>query len=216
LAVASHADADHRGGLPAVLGRYPVGQVWIPVGSGGDEAWASLRRAAGAAGVPVVERGAGSGVTRIGELHVEPLWPPRDAPSLSRNDRSLVLAVGYEGRRLLLTGDVERRAEEALLASGAGLRADVLKLPHHGSRTSSTAAFLTAVAPRIAVVSAPERGRFGMPHPSVRQRLRAQGLPLCWTGFHGAIEIDLRSLAVAAPVRERAPPACGSPGAEGR
>jgi competence protein ComEC len=210
VVVASHADADHRGGLPAILERHPVGEVWIPAGTGADEGWAELLRVARAHGIRVRERGAESGVAMIGDLDVEPLWPPRRAAALSRNDRSLVLAVGHGRRRVLLTGDVERRAEEALVASRATLRADVLKLPHHGSRTSSSDGFLAAVAPRLVVVSAPERSRFAMPHPEVRARLDARGLPLCWTGFHGAVEIELRSLAVAAPFADREPPPCDS------
>jgi hypothetical protein len=107
------------------------------------------------------------------------------------NDRSLVVRVEAEGATLLLPGDVEAGAEEALIASGAPLRSDVLKLAHHGSRTSSTAALLAVVAPRLAIASAPCTGRFGMPHPEVIERLDAAGVRWHWTGRDGAVLLAL-------------------------
>ena len=92
---------------------------------------------------------------------------------------------------MLLPGDLEARAERALLASGADLRADLLKLPHHGSRTSSTREFLAAVGAQVAVASAPCRGRFPMPHPEVVRRVRTAGASLWWTGRDGAVMVGL-------------------------
>jgi hypothetical protein len=97
-----------------------------------------------------------------------------------------------EQRRALLPGDLDVEAERRLLERAVDLRADVLLLPHHGSRSSSSAAFLDAVAPRLAIASAPCRGRFGMPHREVRERLAARGTPLCWTGRDGALRVPLR------------------------
>jgi competence protein ComEC len=88
---------------------------------------------------------------------------------------------------VLLPGDLEAEAERALRASGRPLRADVLKLGHHGSRTSSTAAWLAAVDGAVAVASAPRSGRFGMPHPEVIARAGAAGYALWWTGRDGAV-----------------------------
>jgi competence protein ComEC len=102
-----------------------------------------------------------------------------------------VLAIEVAGRRLLLPGDLEAPGEAALLMSGASLRADVLKLGHHGSRSSSTAAFLDAVDPWLAVASAPLAGRFGMPHPEVLARARRRGIPVWWTGRDGAVMLGL-------------------------
>jgi competence protein ComEC len=191
LAAASHADLDHRGGLPAVLAALPVGELWLPRGAAGDPAFAELRAAAGARGVPVRERGAGDPPARFGDLEVLPLWPPAGELPLSQNDRSLVLRVAVAGRRVLLPGDLESAGEAALLASGADLRADVLKLPHHGSRSSSGTAFLAAVGAGLAVASAPCAGRFGMPHAEVLARARAAALSLWWTGRDGAVSVQL-------------------------
>ncbi|RIK97219.1 MAG: hypothetical protein DCC71_21865, partial [Proteobacteria bacterium] len=125
-------------------------------------------------------------------LAIETLWPPRDAPrGASSNARSLVLRVSVAGRTVLLPGDVEAASEAALIAARAPLRADVLKLAHHGSRTSSSAAWLGAVDGAIAIASAPRFGRFGMPHPEVIERLRAARYALWWTGRHGAVLVGL-------------------------
>ena len=194
LVVASHADLDHRGGLPAVLRALPVAQLWLPAGGRGDPGFEALIGAARARGVDVEERGAGSEPVLLGDLRVTPLWPPPDTRSgrgASRNDRSLTVRVEVAGRALLLPGDLEAGAEVELVASGARLGADVLKLAHHGSRSSSSARFLEAVDGAVAVVSAPRFGRFGMPHPEVVARASAQGYAVWWTGRDGAVLIGL-------------------------
>ena len=107
------------------------------------------------------------------------------------------MRIEVAGRRLLLPGDIERGAEAALLAGGADLHADVLKLPHHGSRSSSTAAWLEAVGATLAVASAPWQGRFGMPHREVLDRAYAADLSVWWTGRDGAVMVGLGAPLVA-------------------
>ena len=209
VVVATHADLDHRGGLEAVLDSLPVGELWLPYGGGLDPDFASLREAAAARGVAVREHGEGDESVALGDLVLAPLWPPahraRAAAGAGRNDGSLVLRVEVSGRRLLLTGDASENVERALLAAGADLRSDVLKLGHHGSRTASSAAFLGATGARIAIASAPCQGRFGMPHPEVVERAAAARISLWWTGRDGAVSVGLGERLVAlgeAPVGE--------------
>jgi competence protein ComEC len=144
----------------------------------------------------VRERGAGSPARHFGDVVVEPIWPPQGADLGSRNDGSLVVRISTAGTRILLAGDVGPAAEAALSRRG-GLSADVLLLPHHGSRTSSTASFLDAVSPLMAVASAPCGGRFRTPHPDVLARVRARALPLWWTGRDGAVVVGLGERLVA-------------------
>lgn len=193
LLVASHADLDHRGGLPAVLRALPVARVWLPHGGRADPAFAELLRAARAAGAAVEEHGAGSAPLRIGDLRVEALWPPREELGGSRNDRSLTLRIEAAGRAVLLPGDLGAEAERRLVAKGVPLRADVLKLGHHGSRSSSSGPWLAAVGGAVAVASAPRAGRFGMPHAEVVARVARAGYSLWWTGRDGAVLIGLGS-----------------------
>jgi len=206
LLVASHGDLDHRGGLPAVLRALPVSRVWLPHGGIADPAFAEIVAAAASAGAVVEEQGAGRAALRAGDLAVEPLWPPRaGGGGASRNDRSLALRVEVANRRVLLPGDLEAEAERQLLASGAPLRADVLKLGHHGSRTSSTAAWLAAVGGEVGIVSAPRQGRFGMPHREVVARARRAGYALWWTGRDGAVLIGLEPVLHVRGWRRRKP-----------
>ena len=192
VAVASHGDLDHCGGLASVLRAIPTERLWLPFGALREPALVALVLEARARGVRVEERGAGSPREAIGDLLVAALWPPRaESASRSQNDRSLTLRIELAGRSLLLAGDLETPAEEALVASGAPLRADLLKLSHHGSRTSSSPVFLDAVGGTVAVASAPRWSRFGMPHPEVAQRVHDAGYALWWTGRDGAVLIGL-------------------------
>ena len=211
LVIASHADLDHRGGLPAVLDRVPTTRLWLPPGGRDDPGFAALLVEAKEHGVEIAEKGQGDRSERFADLRVTALWPPRSR-RMSRNDASLVVRVDVGGNRVLLTGDIEAPTEEALLSSGAELRAEVLELPHHGSRTSATSAFLRAVSPSVAIASAPCRGRFGTPHREVLDRTAALGIPVWWTGRDGAVLVGLSPLPVVSgwATELRARPGCGS------
>jgi competence protein ComEC len=103
-----------------------------------------------------------------------------------------VLRIAAARHSVLLTGDIERRAELALLADPS-VRSDILVVPHHGSRTSSSSEFVAAVSPRWAVVPVGYRSRFGHPHPEVLARYGAAGARVVRTDLDGAIEVRLRS-----------------------
>jgi competence protein ComEC len=103
----------------------------------------------------------------------------------------------YGANAILLTGDIERESEARLVQSGVNLQAQVLKIPHHGSKTSSTEAFIDAVRPRLAIVSAGERSRFGHPHATVVERYRSRGVELLQTGRDGMITVQSDGLRLA-------------------
>ncbi|MBW2714759.1 MAG: DNA internalization-related competence protein ComEC/Rec2 [Deltaproteobacteria bacterium] len=189
--IVSHGDLDHWGGVPSVLNSVSVGEIWVPYGAAADPAFDPIRNAARSRRIPVLERGAGSPTTVVGDLLIEPLWPLQTAERRSRNDRSLVVRIEVNGRSVLLPGDLEAAAESDLVASGADLRADVLALAHHGSRTSSTEIFLDAVGAAVAIASAPCRSRFEMPHADVLARAEEAGFAVWWTGRDGAVMVGL-------------------------
>jgi len=191
ILIVSHGDLDHWGGVPSVLSAVSVGEVWVPHGAVSDPAFGQIWETARSRGIPVFERGAGSPAVSVGDLLVEPLWPLPIAERRSRNDRSLVVRIEVAGHRVLLPGDLEAPAEYDLVSSGADLRSDVLALPHHGSRTSSTDTFLEAVGASVAIASAPCLGRFGMPHADVLARAEEDGLSVWWTGRDGAVMVGL-------------------------
>ncbi len=174
--VVSHVDSDHAGGLQAVRAAFPDTPVYAPAASA--EALSALPCA-------------GTRPWRWDGVALRWLSSARTAPT-SRNDGSCVLSVASRYGRVLLPGDIERDSERALLADRPGaLRAEVVIVPHHGSRTSSTTDFVAAVAPRVALVAAGHRNRYGQPHAEVLARYRAQGAQVCVTAVSGAIDVAL-------------------------
>jgi competence protein ComEC len=144
--------------------------------------------------VPIELTGSGESFEIAGVM-VEVLSPAFDASpdAASDNNHSLVLRLTYGDRSFLLTGDVEQLAETQLLSSGSVAPADVVKVPHHGSRTSSTPPFVDAVHARYAVVSAPKRSPFGHPHAEIVHRWQNARAETVMTGRCGTITISTDS-----------------------
>ncbi|MGA8224086.1 MAG: DNA internalization-related competence protein ComEC/Rec2 [Candidatus Acidiferrales bacterium] len=195
--VLTHAHHDHLDGLHSVLANFGVSELWI----GREEvspALTSLLGEAKARHVKVIHE------TRDdkfdwGGIEGDTLWPA-DAASApaAANDDSIVLRLSDGQMRFLLTGDVEKKVESTLVGSHAPLAADFLKVPHHGSKSSSTPGFLAAVAPRVAVVSVGEANPFGHPAKEVIERYEQAGVRLLRTDRDGAVTAltDGRSLEV--------------------
>jgi len=185
----SHPHPDHFGGLKAVLRELEVGALWTSGEPCVHPACQELFDLARRHGVPVRR----PHLLVAGGARVEPLYPlPAYDPDMPTNDNSMVLRVSANRRHLLLAGDLEIEGE-LLLAAAAGMatRADVLKVPHHGSRTSSSEELLDAVRPRLAIISAGADNRFGFPHADVLERYRRRGIAVLRTDRHGAVTIDL-------------------------
>ncbi len=199
--VLTHAQADHIGGVPAILREFPVGEVWSGDAPSPSVTFLWVQEYLRHRRIPHRILSADSPPIRWGEAAIEILHPPSrrkgDAQSarverVRPNDASLVLRLGIGSQAALLTGDVEEEGERTLLRHPAALRAQVLKVPHHGSRTASSSAFLAAVRPEVALVSAGYRNRFNHPHPEVVERYQALGVRLFRTDHHGAIGVEMR------------------------
>ncbi|MGD9933142.1 MAG: DNA internalization-related competence protein ComEC/Rec2 [Dehalococcoidia bacterium] len=157
LVILSHADEDHVAGLAGLHRRFLVGQSVSNGIAGGGEAAGLFRQRAGE--VLLIEAGE---VFFVDGVRFEVLWPPVAATPVNRNDGSMVIRVVYGDTSVLLTGDIESRAQDGLLESGVLLRADILKVPHHGAATSQ-GAFFAAVGAEVAVISAGQGNRYGHP-----------------------------------------------------
>jgi competence protein ComEC len=182
----THAHHDHLDGLHAVLANFRVSELWI----GRDEetpAFLALLGEARARGTKIIQQVQGRDFDWDGvKTHV--LWPA-DISEVTKpsNDNSLVMAMDDGLVNFLLPGDIEKKVENELVAEGAPLRADFLKVPHHGSKTSSTDAFVAAVAPKFAVVSVGDGNQFGHPVDSVVERYATAGVRFLRTDRDGEV-----------------------------
>ena len=178
--VLSHGDADHSGGANSLRAGLPVAMVRAPRADG---RLGPLRTEDCHAGLSWTWDG-----VRFAVLH-----PPPGQSARSPNAASCVLRVeAVNGASLLVPADLEAPEELLLLQTGAPLEADVLLLPHHGSQTSSSAAFLDAVKPQLALAQSGYRSRHGHPALSVQNRLRERGVPLLTSADCGAFDWDSR------------------------
>ncbi|MGH9822529.1 MAG: ComEC/Rec2 family competence protein, partial [Blastocatellia bacterium] len=208
--LATHAHEDHIGGMEDVLRDFKVGELLVghePQSSADFrhlEQWARMDR------TPMESLSAGRHLEFDG-VTVDVLWPPAPQPDeevKSGNNESVVIRLVYGSVSFLMTGDIETPAEQELVAQGVDLHADVLKVAHHGSKTSSTEDFVSAVKPKYAIISVGRRSRFGHPNQEVLDRYRAHGIDLLWTGREGTITAmtDGVHLTVKAYLRPNAEP----------
>ena len=188
--VVSHADADHAQGLSDVVRNFDVGEIWLGSMPKGGSELDELLAEANRNSVPVKQIGRGDNF-EIAGTRVETLWPVKSNEQAgSDNNASLVLRFSFGETEFLFTGDIEKETEAALVALGTLLSADVVKVPHHGSRTSSTPEFVDIVRPEIAVIPVGRRSMFGHPHPEVVDRWRQSGATVIKTGANGTVTIS--------------------------
>jgi len=185
--LATHADADHIDGLNDVLKNFSVRAALIARRPRDDPEFEkfSQRLTETRTNSETIQAG---DVIRFGEVEINVLWPPNGGDTSTNND-SVALRIQFGERSILLTGDIEQVAERSLLASQQQLSADVVKVPHHGSKTSSTEGFVLATKPQLAIISVGRNSRFGHPHKEVVDRWKANGATVLTTGEYGTITL---------------------------
>ncbi len=185
----SHAHEDHIGGLPAILQNFEVGALWT--GATPDSpAWEKLRIRAAERHVPITHLLQGRSFD-FGAAHLEIIAPSADyvAAETPKNNDSLAFRVTYGRSSFLLTGDMEKQIEGDLAASHLLQRTDVLKVAHHGSKTSTTQEFLEAVRPAVAAISAGFENSYGHPAALTMEHLHEAHADVIRTDEHGLISI---------------------------
>ncbi|MGH9752698.1 MAG: ComEC/Rec2 family competence protein [Blastocatellia bacterium] len=186
---ASHGDADHAEGFGEIVRGFEIGVALKGAPKRSDQPPDVFDRAALAENAPPQSLKRGD-VIDIDGARVEVISPFADQPPMSDNNESLVLRITFGARGFLLTGDIEKEAEAQLVESKRDLRADVLKVAHHGSKTSSTIGFLERVNPQHAVISVARISPYGHPHPEALARLRTTNARIWRTSECGAITIS--------------------------
>jgi competence protein ComEC len=189
LLVVTHPHADHIGQFDLVMAAFDVTEVWWSGSSSTSATFARALAALEASDARYEEPRAGA-TTRIGPLTIDVLAPGSGDSLVDLNNASIALRISYGSFALVTTGDAESPSEARMLARVPDrLPAQVLRLGHHGSSTSTTAAFLAAVAPQVAVYSAGAGNQYGHPHLETVERVAAAGIPLYGTAEHGTVTL---------------------------
>jgi competence protein ComEC len=185
ILVGTHPHADHIGQFPQVLAAFPVDLVWMSGWQHSTNTFERTLDAIIASGAAYDEPRAGHAVT-CGNASITVIHPVEPLTDIHDN---LVLRVEYGDFAAIVAGDAEVPHEMEMLARVEALAAQVLRLGHHGSRSSTSANFLEAVAPQVAIYSAGRGNSFGHPHREVLDRLKALGIPTFGTDTYGTITI---------------------------
>jgi competence protein ComEC len=201
----THADADHIDGLNDIARNFKVRGAIVARSPGDDREYVRFAETMRSAGVPIEKIGAAD-VMRVGDVVISVVWPPPlDDPTAPwRNNDGTVLRLSYGNQVFLFTADIEKEAETRILGAGVDLRSNIVKVAHHGSRTSSTQSFIDATRPSVAIISVGLTSIFGHPHKEVVDRWRASGAQVLTTGERGTISVvtDGRSVNVETFVRQ--------------
>lgn len=196
--VLSHPHADHLDGLIDVATRYRIGEVWQSGATHTTADYTSWQNVLAERQIPTRAVKAGD-ILEWGGLTFEVLFPLDNALGQApkdQHDATVVIRALIEGRSLLLTGDIDEDYERAILAAWCPdrcehLDSDILKVPHHGSRTGLLPDFLEKISPEVAIVSVGEKNLYGHPHTSILERLTQAGIRTLRTDRDGTVEVDL-------------------------
>ncbi len=178
LVIVTHPDTDHVGGLPMVFERYRVANFMAPGVKGDTGVAREVEYRVAKEGARAVLARRGQTIDLGGGAVLQILFPDRELVGGDTNDASIIAKLVYGSTSAMLTGDASEKVEKYLVTLGATtLDSDILKLGHHGSKTSSSEEFLRAVSPELAIVSAGLNNRYGHPHAEVTERLKVLNIP---------------------------------------
>jgi len=186
IVVGTHPHEDHIGSLDKVINTYEIGQVVMPRKTATTQTYKDVLTAITKNGMKITTAKAGLSLD-LGEDVTTTLIAPNSSDYEDTNNYSAVLRIEYGETSFLFTGDAESKSESEMITSGYPLQADVLKVGHHGSAYSTSAAFINKVQPKIAIISVGEENGYGHPHQETLTRLSKIGTKVLRTDLQGTI-----------------------------
>lgn len=188
----SHPQEDHAAGLLEVLKKYDVKNILWAEGEYNSPIFSSWREAVKEENANEIDAVAGKIIDLGSGAILTILFPINSTAGTfvkNPNDNSVIVSLEYKGNRFLFTGDTEAAVERKIVGMGVDLKADVLKVGHHGSNTSTTDGFLSAIKPQVAVIEVGAKNRYGHPRKEVLDRLEKNGIKYYRTDTDGMVEI---------------------------
>lgn len=187
IVIGTHPDADHIGGLDRVIDNFEVGEIYMPKIQSNTKTFEYLLKSISKKGLKVKSAKSGLTLDWDEQVQVNMLAPVNTSDD--KNNMSAVVKLTFGSTSFLLTGDAERESEQDMISSGVDLRADVMLVGHHGSKSSTTAAFLKKVNPKYAVIQVGENS-YGHPKQTILDRLSKAGVKVYRNDLQGTVEID--------------------------
>ncbi|HEY1849657.1 MAG TPA: DNA internalization-related competence protein ComEC/Rec2 [Candidatus Binataceae bacterium] len=196
-AVVSHPDRDHFGGLIFLVHNFSPIEFWTSGVPSPDVSYQELLEAVHEAHARSSVCSTAAPSRFIGDVAVACLWPVPNLAERKENNQSMVLRLTWRDAAILFMGDIEAKGERELIATAANLRAAIIKVPHHGSATSSSPALIAAAHPQLAIVSVGYHNRFHFPSAAVIDRYRESGATVLMTSEAGQVSVDVGRGAIA-------------------
>lgn len=200
--IATHPDADHIGSMAEVLKNFKVDKFYMPDKPHTTKTFENMLDALEENGCECIYAAAGEDIINDGRIHAQILAPCKTYDD--SNDMSAVIKIRYNNISFLFTGDITSKSEKDIVESGADLRADIIKIAHHGSRGSSSQLFLDAVSPRMAIISVGADNKYGHPTKEVLDRLKMMNISVYRTDISGNIKIKSDGMTYYADVNSAA------------
>lgn len=187
VVMGTHPHEDHVGGLDVVIKNFAIGKVYLPKVGHSTKTYKDVLLALKEKQIKATPATGGQNF-QLGKARVE-LLAPNSQKYDELNNYSIVCKITFGDTRFLLTGDAEELSEQEMLSKGYNLEADLLKVAHHGSRSSTSDAFLGAVSPETVIISVGQENDYGHPHRETLQKLKARGIKVYQTSYSGTIKV---------------------------